>query len=389
MSMKTFIILIILSALSLPAFSATRELTRLLELSAINSGSAHIAGVTAVQNKVRPWFEALGFKVTMVPNPEGDKKSAPLLLAELNGEKSETITFILHADTVFEPSSPFQKVVTKDEHFINGPGVMDDKGGIVVLAKALEDYLALKKVPKYTLRILIAPNEEVGSEGFWELFREYSKSSWLVLGLEPGHDDYGIVHGRKGNIWYEINVKGHESHAGRDHKEGINACAILADKITRIQKLTDYKKAITTSFGRMEGGQDKYNIVCGWAKAKLDIRVPDLSSGNMIKKKVEAILKDPAITFKITDETPAFDMNKASAPFIQKYLKLIEKVENKKVISHSSGGVGDVNHFSREGVIIMDGLGPVGGAAHTEQEFLDVRTLETRSKILTQFLSEI
>jgi di/tripeptidase len=34
----------------------------------------------------------------------------------------------------------------------------------------------------------------------------------------------------------------------------------------------------------------------------------------------------------------------------------------------------------------MDGLGPVGGHAHTEQEFLDIRTIETRAKILTAFL---
>jgi glutamate carboxypeptidase len=366
--------------------NANREVDRLTELVNINSGSANIKGVTNIQNKIKPWFEALGFKVSLIPNPEGEKVSAPMLVAELAGEKPETITFVMHADTVFEPSSPFQKITMKSEFIMSGPGTMDDKGGIVVVLKALEDLLAVKKIPKYSLRVLVSPNEEVGSTGWWKSFHQYSESSWLVLGLEPGYDDYGIVQGRKGNIWYEINVQGKESHAGRDHAEGVNACQLLADKMQEIRKLTNYKKFITTSVGRIEGGQDKYNIVCGWAKAKVDVRVPDLASYKAITTKMQKILKDPRITFTITDETPAFNVNKVSRPIIAQYLKAIEKFEGRKVTAHVSGGVGDVNHFSREGVILMDGLGPVGGHAHTEEEFLDLRTIDTRSKILTHFL---
>jgi glutamate carboxypeptidase len=381
--MKTLTILL---TLFISQAFANREYSRLEELVSINSGSANLEGVTKIQQKAKGWFEAIGFKVELKTNPEGEKISAPLLVATLEGQKPETITFIMHADTVFEPNAPFQKSKMINESTINGPGVMDDKGGIVLAAKALEDYLSINKIPKYSLRVLISPNEEVGSIGWWNLFHEFSKSSWLVLGLEPGYDDYGIVHGRKGNIWYEIDVKGKESHAGRDHELGINACSILAAKMLEINKLTNYKKNITSSFGRIEGGQDKFNIVCGWAKGKVDIRVPDLVSAKMIKAKIATILKDPRITYKLVDETPAFNSNKISAPLIKKYLDLIQAVEGKKVISHNSGGVGDVNHFSRDGVIIMDGLGPVGGAAHTVDEFLDLKTIETRSKILTQFL---
>ncbi len=381
------ILLLLILILIIPHYSlANREVDRLTEIVNMNSGTANIKGVTAVQNTIKPWFEAIGFKVTLIPNPEGENVSAPMLVAEMAGEKPDTITFVMHADTVFEPSSPFQKLKMTSEFIMNGPGTMDDKGGIIVVLKALEDYLKATKKSKYSLRVLVAPNEEVGSIGWWKNFHQYSQSSWLVLGLEPGHDDFGIVQGRKGNIWYEINVQGKESHAGRDHEMGVNACQILAKKLEEIQHITNYKKSITTSVGRMEGGQDKFNIVCGWAKAKIDIRVPDRVSYEIVTKKMQKILKDPRITFTITDETPAFNVNKISRPVIAQYLKAIEKIEGRKVISHISGGVGDVNHFSRGGVIIMDGLGPVGGHAHTEQEFLDIRTIDTRSNVLTSFL---
>jgi glutamate carboxypeptidase len=225
---------------------ANREQDRLETIVRINSGSANIKGVKQVLELVKPWFEELKFEVSFISNPLGETTSAPLFVAERMGEKSEFITFIMHADTVFEPSSPFQHFKV-DGDIINGPGVMDDKGGIVMIARTLEMLLSENKTPKYSLRVIISPNEEVGSPGFGKVFKDFSEKSWLVLGLEPAYDDGGIVEGRKGNIWYHVKVQGKEAHAGRDHKAGINACAILAQKIIELQKLTDYKKMITVS----------------------------------------------------------------------------------------------------------------------------------------------
>ena len=78
--------------------------------------------------------------------------------------------------------------------------------------------------------------------------------------------------------------------------------------------------------------------------------------------------------------------NKISKPFIKKYLETILKIENKHALAHFSGGVGDANHFSRDGIIVMDGLGPMGDDMHTPEEYIDLPTVSTRSKILTEFL---
>ena len=83
---------------------------KLEEIVSINSGTAHTEGVNKVQNIVSSWFSELGFKVNLVSNPQGEKISGKILVAELPGESSKFITFSAHADTVFEPSSPFQKI---------------------------------------------------------------------------------------------------------------------------------------------------------------------------------------------------------------------------------------------------------------------------------------
>ena len=380
---------LILIAFTLNTAHADLNSERLKELVSINSGSANLKGVKAVQDKIKPWLEELGFEVSFKENPQGEKVSAPLLLATLAGQSPKAITLIMHADTVFEPSSPFQKWSMKNDQIMTGPGVIDDKGGIIVALQALKDYLSELKVkhetPKYTIQVEITPNEEVGAIGWWKTFEELSQKSWIALGLEPSFEE-GIVEGRKGTVWYEITVTGKEAHAGVNHAKGINACNILAEKIQKIQKLTDYKKNLTVSIGHIEGGQDKYNIVCGWAKAKLDTRVPSKAIRDQLNQQLEAILKDSAITYKIVDETVPMSTSPISQPYIKKVLDLIEKTEGKRPTAHFSGGVGDANHFARDGLIIIDGLGPTGESMHTPEEYIDLRSISNRAKVLTEFL---
>jgi glutamate carboxypeptidase len=106
-------------------------------------------------------------------------------------------------------------------------------------------------------------------------------------------------------------------------------------------------------------------------------------------KKISNILKHNNITFTIADETPPFYKNKAAQKYIDQYLKIANVVDGKKYQSESSGGVADVNNFSREGLIIFDGLGPNGGKMHTSEEFINLNTLESRAEILAQFLETI
>ena len=383
------ILLFLLIAAPLSAHSETNA-ERLTQLISINSGSANLSGVLKVQELLKPWFDELGFKTEFLKNPNGDSVSAPLLLATRPGERPEYITFIMHADTVFEPSSPFQKSEMIDPHTLRGPGVIDNKGGILVALTGLKEYFKSLngKLPKYSLRIEITPNEEVGAVGFHDHFHRWSKDSFMALAFEPSVED-GIVDGRKGNVWYEISVKGKEAHAGVNHQLGINACDILAGKIDKLRKLTDYKKNQTVSIGRMEGGQDKFNIVCGWAKAKMDTRVPSLRIRNELNQKIENILKDPAITFRIFNETTPMESNSISKPYFKRYLELIKKHEGKVAKTYFNGAVGDANHFSREGLIVLDGLGPIGKDMHTENEQINLDSIESRGLILSEFLKTL
>src|SRR3954466_13040246 len=71
----------------------------------INSGTNNVTGVRAVGDIFTSEFKALGFATRWEPSPPDH---AAHLVAEHKGSGPK-ILLIGHLDTVFEPSSPFQK----------------------------------------------------------------------------------------------------------------------------------------------------------------------------------------------------------------------------------------------------------------------------------------
>lgn len=362
----------------------------------IDSGTSQIENVNRVQAVIQTQLDAMGFTTTLKVNPLGESTSGKLLIGTLPGVSPDFITFITHADTVFEKDSGFTGYHF-DKDTARGPGVIDDKGGVVVALTGLRDYLSAHPKPHYSLRFISSPSEETGSAGFVDDFKAYSLKSKLVLGFEPSLDDGSIVESRRGNRWFLIRVTGREAHAGRDHKKGINACLDLANKISKISSFTDYKKDVTVSVGRIEGGQDKYNVVCGYAQAKIDTRFSDIKERDLLQKKIDQVIAGPSIRsaldhqaatvqVEIVNDSPPFTVTADSKKLIADYQKAIYQNERVQAGALRSGGSADSNNFSRPGIMIIDGLGPTGGGMHTKEEHLRVSTLESRANALTTFL---
>lgn len=331
-------------------------------------------------------LKSLRFEVTINENL--------FLMGNRKGNSTKTVIFIVHADTVFDPSSSFQKfTVSEDKNIAKGPGVVDDKGGIIVAIEGLKRFLRERK-PSFNIVFLSSPSEEIGSPGLIETFRGLGEKAWMVLGFESALENGSIIESRRGDRWYKIQVTGKEAHAGRAHKNGINACQALSNILSSVSKLTNYKKDVTVSIGRMEGGKDKYNIVCGEAAAKIDTRFTTLPDGMNLHKDIEKILSDSKVAgaktrYEIEDDCPPFSSTKNTKPFIKKYLSILQEIEGRKILAENSGGTADSNYFSKEGAIIIDGLGPVGGKMHTNEEFVILSTLETRAKALNVFLKSL
>lgn len=371
----------------------------LKQLVDIGSDTAQTDAVDACQKLVAKRLEQLGFNVVLTPQPSANVKTGSLLVAERSGARPRFITLLLHTDTVFPASSGFSGFKREGIRAV-GPGVIDAKGGVVVALRAVQEILNAAPHTGYSLRVVVSPAEEIGSTGFLETFAKLSQDTDYLLGFEPALDNGSIISSRRGNRWYEIHVEGIEAHAGRNHKSGANACHELAIKIDRLQRLTNYDKEVSINIGHMEGGKDKYAVVCGSARAKLDVRFSDPATRASTLAKIDRILGTTFVrshdgnvptrtAYAIVDDPHPFALEKQSLPAVRKLVDLIGTYEHRTISHARSGGSGDSNFFYRPGMVIIDGLGPVGGNMHRNDEFIDLPTIGTRAHAVAEFVKSL
>lgn len=138
------------------------QLSLLEKLVNINSGTANIAGVHQVGEILRPFFQQLGFKTYWVEEPSYMQR-AGTLIAEHLGTKVKRILIIGHLDTVFAKESPFQKFERHGDK-ATGPGVIDDKGGDVVILYALKSLQDVNVLSDMNITVVLTGDEEDSGE---------------------------------------------------------------------------------------------------------------------------------------------------------------------------------------------------------------------------------
>ena len=370
---------------------ALPEVRLLEDLCAIDSQSLNRTGVQRAQLWVADFLTKLGFDITLIP---GDNRFAELLVAERAGRSDQFISLITHTDTVL-PNWSKLRLDRQSRAF--GSGVIDDKGGVVVGLTALQKLLSYENEMSYSLRFICSPNEEVGSTGFTDKYRELAKSTAIALGLEPALDSGNIIHQRRGNRWYDIDIEGQEAHAGRSKGDHANAAHVMAEKIQALARLNDADEDINVNVGHVRAGRDLHNVICGHAHIKLDTRFPSAATRDRLHQDIDRVLATPGdarvcgrvpahVRYQIVDDCPPFSLTERSRQLANFLANSIGELEGRRVVSQPSGGAGDVNYLSTDRNLVLDGLGPVGGAMHTEEEFLYVNTLRTRSVALEQLL---
>ncbi|WP_410962254.1 M20/M25/M40 family metallo-hydrolase, partial [Salmonella sp. SAL4355] len=86
-------------------------------------------------------------------------KRAGHLVAERAG-KGPRVLVIGHLDTVFEADSPFQAFTRVNADTARGPGVIDMKGGDVVIVYALKALAAAGVIDAMALTVVMTGDEE-------------------------------------------------------------------------------------------------------------------------------------------------------------------------------------------------------------------------------------
>ncbi len=374
-----------------------------IRLAEINSGSFNADGVNQVREVLSELVSVLGGEEEVIDvapfsqiNDAGEEVHYELGKALRICKRPDAplkIFFCGHMDTVFAKDHPFQKMTWLDDNTLNGPGVADLKGGLVIMMRAIA---ALERSPwadKVGWEILFNPDEEIGSQGSAPLITEAASHCDLGMIYEPCMPDGTLAGQRKGSGNFSVIAKGRAAHAGREHHLGRNAIRALCDFVSALDDLNGQKEGITINPGYIHGG-GATNVVPDNAVFHFNIRIEKPEDEqwclNNIQPLIDNINQRDGIELKLQGcfTRPPKVLSGAN-------LKLLELAKEcgtdlqLDIQWKATGGCCDGNNLAAAGVPNIDTLGVQGGKIHSADEYLLADSLVPRAKLSALMLMKL
>lgn len=342
----------------------------------IDSPSGHAAGIDAVGNEIGDFLAGEGIAVERVPTGGG----AAILKAEVAGRDGVPALLMGHMDTVFPRGAAAARPFRAGADRLYGPGVADMKGGLVLNAFVLA---AFARFGDRNLRGLFTIDEEVASPASRETILDMARSAAFVLNAEPGRRNGNVVIERKGGLFLRIDVAGRSAHAGVDFTSGASAIGALARKIVALEALTDLEAGVTVNVGLVTGGQS-INTVAPTASASVDIRYARAAQRTPILDHVAGIVATADVpetqaSFAILGEFLPMMPSPDSLALLATYRAAAARL-GFAADGEATGGCSDAGLTASLGVPTLCGTGPVGGKAHTEDEYVERASLVSRAQ---------
>lgn len=355
----------------------------------INSDSHNVAGLEKVRSTLIPYFEALGMKVTRHELAEGR-----VVLSFETAYAKPTVLLIGHLDTVFAQTSPFQTLSRQGDRLM-GPGVIDMKGGVVLMLNALaqlKDEGVLDNV-----RVVLNDDEEIGSSLSKPILQEVAQGVSYGLVFEPGLEDGAVVSSQSGIRWMKLTTYGKASHAGLEPENGIDACLDLAIKVTKLAALAQPEKGLLLNPGVIEGGT-KPNVVCDKASVTVDVRFQNMADWESVSAAMEKISSNSDVYNKKLQQGTRTELLKLAEMPLLPASNTQNLVDEARQVAQSLGqpfnaravGYGsDGNNLANQNMTILVGLGPYGGGMHSDKEFMQLSSYGDRLALVTALIKRI
>lgn len=362
----------------------------------INSGSYNLDGLATMAAVIEKEFAALepdsSEYLDLAPmqsvSKDGGVVDVPLGQALRFRKRADAPIKVMltgHMDTVFPVEHGFQQCKMLDDDTVNGPGVADMKGGIVVMLHALK---ALEQSPwaaQIGWEILINSEEEIGSIGSAPLLVEGAKRNDFGLTYEPSLPDGTLAGARKGSGNFTAVVTGRAAHAGREPHLGRNAIARLSEFILAIFALNGKMPGVTVNPGRIGGGGPT-NVVPDLAQCAFNVRVATPEEQVFVENE----LTDLQAQFNAREgfglkihggfTRPPKILTPANERLFD-YIKSCGADLGMSLHAKPTGGCCDGNNLAAAGLPNVDTLGVRGANIHSSDEYMIIPSLTERAQL--------
>ena len=302
------------------------------------------------------------------------------------------VMLVGHTDTVFEKGEVQKRPYYCDGKRAYGVGACDMKQGCLAISYVLRK-LPAKVLEQLNIVIVFNPDEEIGSPYSKKLTDSFAKKTDYALVFEGASGKTTRVTQRKGLMRYHIEFIGKSGHAGYPFTNGsINAVNEMVYWISELNKLHSQETGTSINAGVVRGGQ-VVNVIPNYAELKLDIRY--INTEEMLR--VEELIDNLAEHAK-TKGVVVRERGKSKTPPMELTPKARELCEVAKVVcdelgmtfeTEQRGGLSDANHISACGCGTLDGMGPTGDGDHTENEYLEIDTIEPNLRFAYHLLCKL
>jgi glutamate carboxypeptidase len=370
-----------------------------------NTGTMNFVGIRDVGEFFGTHFERLGFSVRWV---DGEPfKRAGHLIAERRGRSgAPKVLLIGHLDTVFEPDSPFQRFQRLDDSTARGPGIVDMKGGIVVMLMALEALAETRMLDRLSVTVVLTGDEEKPGQPLALARHDLiaaAEAADVAIGFEDGDGDpRTAVVARRGATRWLLRTRGTPAHSSQIFRDDVGDGAVLeAARILSAFRDSLHGEAYLT-----------FNpaVIVGGTRASFD---PEQGRGTA-SGKTNVVAESTVVAGDLRTLTPQ-QLDRARATMIsivarhhphssaeilleEGYPPLPPSEGNRRLLAMfdqasrdlgfgpvgeddpARAGAADVSFTAGLVEMAIDGVGLMGGGGHTVEETADLRTLPIQAK---------
>jgi len=366
-----------------------------IKWSKVNSGSRNLEGLAEMEALILEAFGPLGAEVELIDLADGEAvnekgevvtvKNGRTIRLFKRPHANRKVLMTGHTDTVFAKDHTFQEPVWLDDNTLNGPGVADMKGGIIVILNALMAFEETPLAESVGWEILLSPDEETGSLASAGILAEHAKAADIGLTYEPALADGTLAGARKGSGNFTVVVRGKAAHAGREFHAGRNAVVHLSKIIAELSALTDGRPELTVNPAVISGGVAP-NVVPDMAFCRFNVRLKEPEDAAWFQAEVDKIVARYGSEDGF-DVSLHGGINRPPKALSSANLKLMDAIRacgvdlGIKIDYVPTGGCCEGNNLAAAGLPNVDTLGVRGANIHSADEFVCVDSFAERAKL--------
>jgi glutamate carboxypeptidase len=371
--------------------------------------------VRAVAALFRKEFDGLGFTTEWIDGAAWGR-AGHLVARRMGKEGAPRVLLIGHLDTVFPRDSPFQRfepIAGTDE--ARGPGLLDMKGGDVVMLLALGGLADARLLDGLSITAILIGDEEDSGRPLTAARRDLVEAArWadIAVGFEDGDGDpHSAVVARRGSGSWILKVTGTPAHSSQVWSEAVGSGAIYeaARILSGFESVLKGEHLLTVNPGTILGGTavtfdddegrgtafGKTNVVAGSATVSGDLRCITLEQRERARARMREVLAKPlpgtSATIEFDDGYPPLAPSDGNARILALYDKASRDLGLGTVTAVDPARAGAADVSFTEGLVEMalDGIGMRGRDGHTDRETAAMGSLRTQARRAAVLLARL